>query len=280
MALKDFKIGDIVWIKTPWLCNEFGNTDSIIKIEEISDNVCKYSFPIIEHFVRHYTGPETDTFEIDANTEATPQFTQDGFEKEMYKEYDKSQCVYGKGSTMPCMICSATCQARYKDFTEKGVKIVGIPVKANVPDSNGRVYSKEALAKAVKEYNEKNGTYKMYPPEVIYTNDAFDKAVEKEMLRIVKEQYGEPEEKVSLSTGLKDKWKSLKDDKGYKDFNDMVSKIHENIVSIDEEIKEQAHWLANNFSTRNGYTSMEENLIKMGEFVKNRMLDKYNLENE
>lgn len=153
--------------------------------------------------------------------------------------------------------------------------ITSTVLKTDTADSNGRVYSKEALEKAVKEYNEKNGTYKMYPPEVIYTNDAFDKAVEKEMLRIVKEQYD-----VSLSTGLKDKWKSLKDNKVYKDFNDMVSKIHENRVSIDEEIKEQAHWLANNFSTRNGYTSMEENLIKMGEFVKNRMLDKYNLEND
>ena len=46
-------------------------------------------------------------------------------------------------------------------------------------------------------------------------------------------------------------------------------------MDIDEEIKKEANWLANNFSTRNGYTSMEENLIKMGEFVKNRMLDKY-----
>lgn len=158
--------------------------------------------------------------------------------------------------------------------------ITSTVLKTDTADSNGRVYSKEALEKAVKEYNEKNGTYKMYPPEVIHTNDAFDKAVEKEMLRIVKEQYGEPEEKVSLSAGLKDKWKSLKDDKGYKDFNDMVSRIYEDRITIDEEIKKEAHWLANNFSTRNGYTSMEENLIKMGEFVKNRMLDKYNLEND
>ena len=186
MVLKDFKIGDIVWIKTPWLCNEFGYTDSIIKIEDISDCVCKYSFPIIEHFVRHYTGSETDTFEIDSNTEATPQFTQDGFENEMYKEYDKSQCVYGKDSTMPCMICSATCQARYKDFTKKGVKIVGIPV--SVTDSNGCTYSKEALESAVKKYNEKHDNSKLEIKHdgtvefIASTNEAFENAVNKEML--------------------------------------------------------------------------------------------------
>lgn len=196
MVLKDFKIGDIAWIKTPWLCNEFGNTDSIIKIEEISDDVCKYSFPIIEHFVRHYTGPETDTFEIDANTEATPQFTQDGFEKELHREYDKSQCVYGKDSTMPCMFCSATCQARYKDFTEKGVKIVEIPVRANVPDSNGRTYSKEALENAVKEYNAKHDENKLEIRHdgtvefIVATNEAFENAVNKEMLnKIYKHDY-------------------------------------------------------------------------------------------
>lgn len=187
MKLKDFKIGDIVWIKTPWLCNEFGNNTSIIKIEGISDNTCKYSFPIIEYFVRHYTGSETDTFEIDANTEATPQFTQDGFEKEMYKEYDKSQCVYGKDSTMPCMFCSATCQARYEDFTKKGVKIVGIPVKVNVPDSNGRTYSKEALENAVKEYNAKHDNSKLEIKHdgtvefIAVTNEAFENAVKNEI---------------------------------------------------------------------------------------------------
>jgi hypothetical protein len=75
-------------------------------------------------------------------------------------------------------------------------------------------------------------------------------------------------------------WQSLKNDPTYQELNDTVSRIYEDRITIDEEIKEQAHWLANNFSTRNGYTSMEENLIKMGEFVKNRMLDKYNLKNE
>ena len=196
MKLKDFKIGDIVWIKTPWLCNEFGNTDSIIKIEEISDDVCKYSFPIIEHFVRHYTGPETDIFEIDANTEATPQFTQDDFEKEMHKEYDKSQCVYGKDSTMPCMFCSATCQARYNDFIEKGVKIVGVPIKVNVPDSNGCTYSKEALENAVKEYNAKHDNNKLEIKHdgtvefIVATNEAFENGVNNEILNeIYKHDY-------------------------------------------------------------------------------------------
>ena len=195
MVLKDFKIGDIVWIKTPWLCNEFGYTDSIIKIEDISDSVCKYSFPIIEHFVRHYTGSETDIFEIDANTESTTQFTQDGFENEMYKEYDKSQCVYGKDSTMPCMICSATCQARYKDFIKKGVKIVGIPVI--VTDSNGCTYSKEALENAVKKYNEKHDNSKLEIKHdgtvefIASTNEAFENAVNKEMLNEIYKDYSE-----------------------------------------------------------------------------------------
>ena len=72
----------------------------------------------------------------------------------------------------------------------------------------------------------------------------------------------------------------VKNDPTYQELNDTVSRIYEDRITIDEEIKEQAHWLANNFSTRNGYTSMEENLIKMGKFVKNRMLDKYNLKNE
>lgn len=188
MILKDFKIGDIVWIKTPWLCNEFGNTDSIIKIEEISDDVCKYSFPIIDHFVRHYDGSETDIFEIDANTEATPQFTQDGFENEMYKEYDKSQCVYGKDSTMSCMFCSATCPERYKDFTEKGVKIVWIPVQENVTNSNGRTYSKEALKNAVNKYNAKHNDIKLeYKHDrtvefIVTTNEAFENGVNNEIL--------------------------------------------------------------------------------------------------
>ena len=51
-------------------------------------------------------------------------------------------------------------------------------------------------------------------------------------------------------------------------------------MTIDEEINEQAHWLANKFSVRYGYTSTEQVLLEMGQFVKNRMLDKYNLENE
>lgn len=188
MVLKDFKIGDIVWIKTTWLCNEFGNTDSIIKIEDISDEVCKYSFPIIDHFVRHYTGSETDTFEIDANTEAIPQFTQDGFENEMHKEYDKSQCVYGKDSTMPCMFCSETCKARYEDFIEKGVKIVCIPVQENVTNSNGCTYSKEALENAVKEYNAKYDDIKLENKHdrtvefIVSTNEAFENGVNNEIL--------------------------------------------------------------------------------------------------
>lgn len=48
--------------------------------------------------------------------------------------------------------------------------------------------------------------------------------------------------------------------------------------TIDEEIKQQAHWLANKFSARYRYTTTEELLLEMGRFVKNRMLDKYNLE--
>lgn len=53
----------------------------------------------------------------------------------------------------------------------------------------------------------------------------------------------------------------------------MVNKLDE----IDAEIRKQAYWLANKFSVRNGYTSTEEVLLEMGQFVKNIMLDKYNI---
>jgi len=46
---------------------------------------------------------------------------------------------------------------------------------------------------------------------------------------------------------------------------------------IDSEIRKQAYWLANKFSIRNGYTSTEEVLLEMGQFVKNLMLDKYGI---
>lgn len=43
--------------------------------------------------------------------------------KEPKKEYNKSQCVYGPNSTMPCMLCSALCKERYEDFKECGIKV-------------------------------------------------------------------------------------------------------------------------------------------------------------
>ena len=46
------------------------------------------------------------------------------------KRYNKEQCVYGPDSTMPCMLCSATCKERYEDFKKKGVKVVFIPTKS------------------------------------------------------------------------------------------------------------------------------------------------------
>lgn len=54
--------------------------------------------------------------------------TEEEIEAEIHKEYNRKQCVYGENSTMPCMICSATCRERYEDFTKKGVKIVTIPI--------------------------------------------------------------------------------------------------------------------------------------------------------
>lgn len=45
------------------------------------------------------------------------------YEEMVNTEYDKTQCVFGPNSTMKCYLCSHTCQARYKDFLKKGVKI-------------------------------------------------------------------------------------------------------------------------------------------------------------
>jgi hypothetical protein len=125
---------------------------------------------------------------------------------------------------------------------DNSITITSTILKSDTPDSNGRVYSKEALENAVKEYNENRGNK---------TQVEFGPYKGTEDGRLVEVDFGEI-------------------------WEDMFGKEQ----TIDEEIKKQAHWLANNFSTRNGYTSMEENLIKMGEFVKNRMLDKYNLKNE
>ena len=125
---------------------------------------------------------------------------------------------------------------------DNSITITSTILKSDTPDSNGRIYSKEALENAVKEYNENRGNK---------TQVEFGPYKGTEDGRLVEVDFGEI-------------------------WEDMFGKEQ----TIDEEIKKQAHWLANNFSTRNGYTSMEENLIKMGKFVKNRMLDKYNLKNE
>lgn len=62
------------------------------------------------------------------------------------------------------------------------------------------------------------------------------------------------------------------------DFGEMWESVFGNkAINIDEEIQKQAHWLANKFSARNGYTSTEDLLLEMGQFVKNIMLDKYNI---
>lgn len=37
--------------------------------------------------------------------------------------YDKSQCVYGPDSDMPCEFCSCTCGARALDFEKMGKKM-------------------------------------------------------------------------------------------------------------------------------------------------------------
>ena len=52
--------------------------------------------------------------------------------KESKKEYNKAQCVYGPDSAKSCIFCSHTCQERYEDFKECGVKMVFI----NVSDEN------------------------------------------------------------------------------------------------------------------------------------------------
>lgn len=44
--------------------------------------------------------------------------------------YNKSQCVYGPDSTMPCFLCSATCKERYEDFQKRGIKVVFVPTKS------------------------------------------------------------------------------------------------------------------------------------------------------
>lgn len=44
--------------------------------------------------------------------------------------YNKSQCVYGPDSTMPCFLCSRTCKERYEDFQKRGIKVVFIPTKS------------------------------------------------------------------------------------------------------------------------------------------------------
>ena len=88
-----------------------------------------------------------------------------------------------------------TCQARYKDFIKKGVKIVGIPV--SVTDSNGCTYSREALESAVKKYNEKHDNRKLEIKHdgtfefIASTNEAFENAVNKEMLNEIYKDYSE-----------------------------------------------------------------------------------------
>lgn len=46
--------------------------------------------------------------------------------KEPKKEYNKAQCVYGPNSKMHCIVCSALCNERYKDFKERGIKVTFI----------------------------------------------------------------------------------------------------------------------------------------------------------
>ena len=125
--LRDFEPGDIVWIDTPWLCCDFGCTQSIIEIVEIKYDKCKYFFKKLDHFAYYYKGNEGDVYEMPANTGCSPLATKSGKENEYWHEdYDKSQCVYGPESKMICMVCSAICQARYKDLIEKGVKVVSV----------------------------------------------------------------------------------------------------------------------------------------------------------
>ena len=159
---------------------------------------------------------------------------------------------------------------------DNSITITSTILKSDTPDSNGRVYSKEALVNAVKEYNENRGN-KMQVEFGPYKGTEDGRLVEVNFGEILEDMIGK-EHKIAMK--FADDWQTLKNDHTYQELNDTVSRIYEDRITIDEEIKKQAHWLANNFSTRNGYTSMEENLIKMGKFVKNRMLDKYNLENE
>lgn len=167
-----------------------------------------------------------------------------------------------------------------KEYNMKEIKITSTVLKTDTADSNGRVYSKEALENAVKEYMEKKKEEGEITHEVsfgLYKGTEDGRLVEVDFGEIYNDMFGK-EHKLTMK--FANDWQSLKNDPIYQELNDMVSRIYEDRITIDEEIKEQAHWLANNFSTRNGYTSMEENLIKMGEFVKNRMLDKYNLKDE
>lgn len=159
---------------------------------------------------------------------------------------------------------------------DNSITITSTILKSDMPDSNWCVYSKEALENSVKEYNENlgNKTQVEFGP---YKSTEDGRLVEVDFGEIWEDMFGK-EHKIAMK--FADDWQTLKNDHTYQELNNTVSRIYEDRITIDEEIKEQAHWLANNFSTRNGYTSMEENLIKMGKFVKNRMLDKYNLENE
>ena len=61
-------------------------------------------------------------------------------------------------------------------------------LKADTPDSNGRVYSKEALKKAVEEYIKSHGSSTAVPVHkgvVDFWNDKFDEAIDKEVLNII-----------------------------------------------------------------------------------------------
>lgn len=43
--------------------------------------------------------------------------------KEPKSEYNKSQCVYGSDSKMPCGVCSAMCKERYEDFKKRKINV-------------------------------------------------------------------------------------------------------------------------------------------------------------
>lgn len=79
---------------------------------------------------------------------------------------------------------------------DKGVKIVVAPIKANVPDSNGCTYSKEALKNAVKEYNAKHDNNKLEIKHdgivefIVATNESFENSINNEILNeIYKHDY-------------------------------------------------------------------------------------------